>query len=210
MSGDAKKTNVAVRIRATEGSKKSFREITIKDISPSEEGLTEVKDGVIEELNPSWEDVKLTRDNIKLFFICNDALKEVVVGENDKTGSNPNYFVAVENITWNKTTKFVALEYFTKVPVDLLRTVAINQLQPSTFTKPDRAGQWTKVSPLYCAGFDLTKREMRFSDPWFSLKGKSDAKVHGVSLRCLNYAEPEAEGKSSADVCTVISEISRY
>lgn len=61
--------------------------------------------------------------------------------------------------------------------------MALNQLSPATLTHPEHgSSQWTKVSPLYCAGLKGKEKEM----PWCSIKtiinNNIHFKVHGISL----------------------------
>jgi hypothetical protein len=172
MSSQQTKKKAEVRIRQTQRGSAGYQSIFV-----SAAGLTDVKIGVMSALEQSWggQGLKLVPENILLFLVCPDnTLKKV---ETD------------QDIVLEKGTKYVALEYFTVVPVDLFRTVANRNLQNVTLAHPIHGtSRWTKVSPLYCAGFETTKGED--SIPWYGMKPNGlDPKVHGVSLRCRDDKE---------------------
>lgn len=85
-------------------------------------GLAHTMNVVMRHLNPSWENegVHLTRKNILVFLVSEFKLKKIVEDQ---------------DIVWTKPdTKFVALECFPRVLVDLFRTATIADLEPATFT----------------------------------------------------------------------------
>eukprot|EP00978_Attheya_sp_CCMP212_P001746 scaffold3577_cov60-Attheya_sp.AAC.3 len=59
---------------------------------------------------------------------------------------------------------YVALEFFTMTPTNLLRTVKLNQLFPAVYSHPDDVDRsWTKVSPLYWSNVACGTRTSRYS-----------------------------------------------
>ena len=163
-----------------------------------------MKNVIIGKLQPWWDDknVILEHKNIKVFLVCGDSTKEVgkdlkplplaetgkleAMAQNEDSVYQQHKDEEKKKDDTSSSPKFVAVEYFTRVPLDLFRTVMLNQLEPFTYAHPDHAhSPWAIVSPLYCAA--MNRREDKVQ--WCSATSNGDFKVHGVSTRCLDETE---------------------
>jgi hypothetical protein len=110
---------------------------------------------------PYADGIETTIDNLRLFQLEDDDMKPIT--NNDQ--------ILVTDLT------YVVYEYFTKLPVDMYRTVPIDQLVNTVYTMKDC--QWTELSPVFCFGFNKGEQGKNFY-----MSQTNTPRVKGVSLRC--------------------------
>ena len=196
---DKPNDTIDVRVRnvncSTTKNDNTFKMIQVRGASTA----TDIKQAVITELQRSWKNqgYELQHEDIVVFRVDRNKEKEEATmttilkdgddlfapsdhQQQDSTMANEGEERKEDS---SAETYFVALEYFTRLPEDLLRTVPVDALFPNMYTHPDYVGSWTRMSPLYCAEFVAGERAF----PWYSVKFSGekgrDFKAHGVSLR---------------------------
>ena len=172
---------------------------------------SKAKAKAIENLKPFWDDkgVTLTADNINLFLVTQDTTTskqgnkiERIDDDDDEEKPLLSLVHEIYNITVDscqdqeekkeetqvKIPKFhiIAVEYFTVLPEDLLRTVSLSHTREATYSDPRyTAKRWTPVSPLFCAAFTDNERKL----PWWNVMADGNFTANGVSLRPVNAAD---------------------
>lgn len=133
--------------------------------------LGELKAAVIGKLQPFWNELEVNLEpiNIRVFY-------------KGKNGGEPTELEPFpEEKQLSKKCDYWAMEYFTRVPITLLRTVKLEQLEKCAFTHPGHRSGFTKVSSFYCAAMTASEAEA----PWYCLS-QTGLKARGCSLRCSN------------------------